>query len=58
MTVEKPIPKLLVRPITSRTNSAMNQSEFLGVTSDLFKARENHEYKVRLVLVLVLLLIG
>ena len=32
----------------------MNQSEFLAITFKLLKARENHAYEVRLVLVLVL----
>ena len=30
MTVEKPKPKQLLRPITTGTNSAMNQSQFLA----------------------------
>ena len=30
MTVEKPQPKELLRPITTGANSAMNQSEFLA----------------------------
>ena len=29
MTIEKPKPKQLLRPITTGTNSAMNQSQFL-----------------------------
>ena len=40
MTVEKPKPKLLLRPITTGANSAMNQSEFLAITCNLRKARE------------------
>ena len=32
MTVEKPKPKQLLRPIITRTNNAMNQSEFLAIT--------------------------
>ena len=40
MTVEKPKPKQLLRPITTGTNSAMNQSEFLLITSNLLKGRE------------------
>ena len=32
MTVEKPKPKQLLRPITTGTNSAMNQSQFLAIT--------------------------
>ena len=35
-----PIPEFLLRPITTGTNSAMNQSEFLAIIEDLFKARE------------------
>ena len=31
MTVEKPKPKQLLRPITTRANSAMNQSQFLAI---------------------------
>ena len=55
MTVEKLVPKLLVRPITSKANSAMNQSEFLAITCTLLIARENYAYKLRLVLVLLLI---
>ena len=40
MTVEKPKPKQLLRPITTGTNSAMNQSQFLSVTCNSLKARE------------------
>ena len=40
MTIEKPIPKWLLRPITTGANSAMNQSEFLAVTWNFLKARE------------------
>ena len=40
MTVEKPKPKQLLRPITTGTNSAMNQSQFLAVTCNSLKARE------------------
>ena len=32
MTVEKPKPKQLLRPITTDTNSSMNQSQFLAIT--------------------------
>ena len=38
MTVEKPKPKLLLQPITTGANSAMNHSEFLGITCNLLKA--------------------
>ena len=38
MSVEKPIPKQLLPPITT-ANSAMNQSEFLAITCNLFKAQ-------------------
>ena len=44
MTVEKPIPKQLLRPITAGANSAMNQSEFLEISCDLFKAREKQDF--------------
>ena len=43
MTVDNAKPKQLQRPITTGANSAMNQSEFLAVTSvspNLLKARE------------------
>ena len=40
MTVEKPIAKSLLRPITAGANSAMNQSEFFGIPGYLVKARE------------------
>ena len=40
MTVEKPKPKQLFRPITTRTNSTMNQSQFLGIICHSLKARE------------------
>ena len=39
MTVEKPKPKQLLRPITTGANSAMNQSQFLAITRNLLKAR-------------------
>ena len=40
MTVEKLIPKQLLRPIITGANSAMNQSQFLAITYNLLKARE------------------
>ena len=40
MTVEKPKPKQLLRPITTGTNSAMSQSQFLAITSNSLEARE------------------
>ena len=40
MTVEKPKPKQLLRPITTGTNSAKNQSEFLAITCNWLEARE------------------
>ena len=40
MTVEKPKPKQLLRPITTGADSAMNQSEFLAITCNSLKARE------------------
>ena len=40
MTVEKPIPKQLLRPITAGPNRAMNQSEFLAITFNSLEARE------------------
>ena len=49
MTIETPIPKLLLRPITTGVNNAMDQSE-LALTQG---AGKNRAYTVRLVLVLV-----
>ena len=40
MTVEKPKPKQLLRPITTGTNSSTNQSEFLAVTCNSLEAQE------------------
>ena len=40
MTVEKPKPKQLLGPITTGTNSAMNQSQFLAITYKSLVARE------------------
>ena len=40
MTVEKPKPKQSLRPITTGTNSAMNQSQFLAITCNSLEARE------------------
>ena len=40
MTVEKPKPMQLLRPITTRANSAMNQSQFLATTCNSLKAWE------------------
>ena len=40
MTVEKSKPKKSLRPITTGTNSAMNQSEFLAITCNSLEARE------------------
>ena len=40
MTVEKPKPKQVLRPITTGAGSAMNQSQFLAVTCNLLAARE------------------
>ena len=40
MNVEKPKPKQLLRPITTGTNSSMNQSQFLAITCDSLQARE------------------
>ena len=39
MTVEKPKPKQLLRPITI-ADSAMNQSQFLAITCNSLEARE------------------
>ena len=40
MTVEKPKPKQLLRPITKEAKSAMNQSQFLAITCNSLEARE------------------
>ena len=40
MTVEKPKPKQLLRPITTGAGSAMNQSQFLAILCNSLQARE------------------
>ena len=40
MTVEKPKPKQLLRPITTGADRAMNQLQFLAITYNSLKARE------------------
>ena len=40
MTVEKPKPKQLLRPITTGAGSAMNQSQFLEILCNSLQARE------------------
>ena len=40
MTVEKPKPKQLLRPLKTKTNSVMNQSQFLAITCNSLEARE------------------
>ena len=40
MTVEKPKPKQLLRPITTGADSAMNQSQFLAITCNSLKEWE------------------
>ena len=40
MTVEKPKPKQLLRPITAGANSAMKPSQFLAITCNSLGARE------------------
>ena len=40
MTVEKPKPKQLLRPITTGADSATNQSQFLEITCNTLKTRE------------------
>ena len=40
MTLEKPKPKQLLRPITAGPNRAMNQSEFLAITCNSLETRE------------------
>ena len=40
MIVEKPKPKQLLRPITTRAGSAMSQSKFLAITCNSLEVRE------------------
>ena len=40
MTVEKPKPKQLLRPITTGAAGKMNQSQFLAITCNSLKAQE------------------
>ena len=40
MTVEKPKPKQLLRPITTGTNSSMSQSQSLAITCNSLEMRE------------------
>ena len=40
LTVEKPKPKQLLRPITTGTNSSINQSQLLAITCNSPEARE------------------
>ena len=40
MTIEKPKPKQLLRPITTGADSAMNQSQFLAIPCNSLEARE------------------
>ena len=40
MTVEKPKPKQLLRPITTGAGSETNQSQFLAITWNSLEARE------------------
>ena len=40
MAVEKPKPKQSLRPITTGTNSAMNQSQFQAITCNSLEVRE------------------
>ena len=40
MTVEKPKPKQLLRPITAGAGSAMNQSQFLAISCSSLESRE------------------
>ena len=40
MTVTKPKPKQLLRPITTGADSPMNQSQFIAITCNSSEARE------------------
>ena len=55
MTVEKPKPKQLLRPIIVGANSATYQSQLLAITCNSPEEREKSRYKVALVLVLLLI---
>ena len=46
MTVEKPKPKQLLRPITTGVDSSMNQSQFLAITCNSLEAREKSRVHV------------
>ena len=46
MTVEKPKPKQLFRPMTTGTNSTMNQSQFLAIICNSLRAREKSRVHV------------
>ena len=43
MTVEKPKPKQLLRPITTGAESVMNQSQFLAKALNTLEAREKSQ---------------
>jgi len=58
MTVEKPKPKQLFRPITTGTNSTMNQSQVLAIICNSLKAREKSHVRGATSFGSVLLLIG
>ena len=45
MTVEEPIPKLLLRPIVTGANGVMSQSEFVVITCNLLKGRKKSRVK-------------
>ena len=47
MTIEKPKPKRLLRPITTGADSAMNQSQFLGIICNSLEAREKSRVRAR-----------
>ena len=40
MTVEKPITKLLLRPVTTAEDRGVDQPEFLAIRRNLLKARQ------------------
>ena len=46
MTVEKRISILLLRPITAGEDNVMDQSEFLAITCNLFKAQEKSSVSI------------
>ena len=55
VTVEKPIAKSWLWPITTEANSVINLSEFQAITCNLLKARESRAYNCKMQLILLLI---